>query len=118
MTTYVVTTLAHPPLTPQQKWATTMNAVNDIVSQLPLDQLAQQLGVDRGTAEQATRQALPALLGGIHANAQHPDGAASLTKALGQHDARSARCLRREATRDCQGPPRRSHSSLTMVTGE
>ncbi len=62
-----------------------MDAADEILSQIPLDQLAQQLGVDEATAEQAVRQAVPALLGGMEANAQDPGGAASLEKALGQH---------------------------------
>ena len=62
-----------------------MSAVDDILSQIPISQLASQLGVDEGTAEQATRQALPALLGGMEANAQDPKGAQSLADALGQH---------------------------------
>ena len=59
---------------------------DDLLSQIPMTQLAQQLGVDEQTAEQATRQALPALLGGMQANAHDPSGAASLGQALGQHD--------------------------------
>jgi hypothetical protein len=51
-----------------------------------MDQLAAQLGVDPATAEQATRQALPALLAGMDANVQDPDGAASLANAVQQHD--------------------------------
>jgi hypothetical protein len=62
-----------------------VSAVDDILSQIPMDRLASQLGVDEGTAEQATRQALPALLGGMEANAQDPKGAESLADALGQH---------------------------------
>ena len=62
-----------------------MSAVDDILSQIPMRQLAGQLGVDEATAEQATRQALPALLGGMEANAQDPKGAQSLADALGQH---------------------------------
>lgn len=50
-----------------------------------MDQLAAQLGVDEATAEQATRQAIPALLGGMQANAEDPAGAMSLAGALGQH---------------------------------
>ena len=60
--------------------------INDLLSQIPMSQLAKQLGVDEQTAEQATRQALPALLGGMQANAQDPAGAASLSQALQQHD--------------------------------
>ena len=50
-----------------------------------MDQLAALLGVDEATAEQATRQAIPALLGGMQANAEDPAGAASLAGALGDH---------------------------------
>ena len=42
-------------------------------------------GVDEATAEQATRQAIPALLGGMQANAEDPAGAMSLAGALGDH---------------------------------
>lgn len=62
-----------------------MNAVDDILSQIPMHQLAQRLGVDEATAEQAARQAIPSLLGGLEANSQDPDGAASLSRAVGQH---------------------------------
>lgn len=63
-----------------------MSEIDNILSQIPMDQVAQQLGVDRGQAEQATRTALPALLGGLAANAQDPAGEASLGQALSQHD--------------------------------
>lgn len=62
-----------------------MGAVDEIISNIPMSQLAQQLGVDEQTAEEATRQAIPALLGGLQANAQDESGAASLANALGQH---------------------------------
>jgi hypothetical protein len=62
-----------------------VSAVDDILSQIPMGQLASQLGVDEGTAAQAARQALPALLGGMEANAKDPGGAQSLAEALGQH---------------------------------
>ena len=42
--------------------------------------------MDEQTAEAATRQALPALLGGMQANVQDPAGAASLGRAVGDHD--------------------------------
>ncbi len=63
-----------------------MSAVDDILSHIPLQQLAGQLGVDPQTAEQAARQALPALLGGIQANTADPGGAASFAQAVQQHD--------------------------------
>jgi Bacterial protein of unknown function (DUF937) len=42
-----------------------MSAVDDILADIPMDQLAAQLGVDEATAEQMTRQAIPALLGAL-----------------------------------------------------
>jgi hypothetical protein len=60
--------------------------IDELLTQIPMGQLAGQLGVDEQTAEQATRQALPALLSGMHANAQDPDRAHSLSEAIGQHD--------------------------------
>ena len=62
-----------------------MSATEEILADIPLNKLAAQLGVDEATAEAATRQAIPALLGGLHANAQDPAGAASLAGALGNH---------------------------------
>ncbi len=63
-----------------------MTAVDDILSRIPLTDLAKRLGVDESTAEEATRQALPALLGGIQANTADPGGAESFASAVGQHD--------------------------------
>jgi hypothetical protein len=62
-----------------------MDDLDDIVAGIPMNALADQLGVDPSTAESAVRQALPALLGGLHANAADPAGAASLTGALADH---------------------------------
>ena len=64
-----------------------MSAVEDILSQIPLGQLAGQLGVNEQEAEQAVRTTLPALLGGIQANTEDPGGAASFAQAVQQHDA-------------------------------
>ncbi|MGH2680543.1 MAG: DUF937 domain-containing protein [Actinomycetota bacterium] len=63
-----------------------MTDLDELLSQIPMDQLAHRLGVDEQTAEQATRQELPALLSGMQANAQDPAGAASLSRAVGDHD--------------------------------
>ena len=62
-----------------------MSAIDDIVAQLPMADQAGQVGSDQQTTESAVRQVLPALLGGLQANAQDPAGAASLAGALGQH---------------------------------
>ena len=63
-----------------------MAAIDDILQSLPIDQLAQQVGADPQEVQQAARSALPALLGGLQANAQEPAGASSIVEALGQHD--------------------------------
>ncbi len=62
-----------------------MSTLDEIMSQIPMASLAQQLGVDQQTAESAVRGALPALVGGLEANAADPAGAASLAGALDQH---------------------------------
>ena len=62
-----------------------MTAIDDIVASLPMSSLAAQVGSDEQNTESAVRQVLPALLGGLHANASDPAGAASLAGALGQH---------------------------------
>jgi hypothetical protein len=62
-----------------------MDNVDEIVANIPMNALADQLGVDPGTAETAVRQALPALLGGLQANVADPSGEASLAGALEQH---------------------------------
>ncbi|MCA1670761.1 MAG: DUF937 domain-containing protein [Actinobacteria bacterium] len=63
-----------------------MATIDDLLAQIPMDQLARQLGVPPDEAEELTRQALPALLGGMEANAQEPGGETSLAEAIGQHD--------------------------------
>ncbi|HEX5968858.1 MAG TPA: DUF937 domain-containing protein [Intrasporangium sp.] len=62
-----------------------MSQYDEILDQVPISQLAGQLGVDEGEARQAAEQALPALLGGLHANAADPAGANSIMYALTQH---------------------------------
>ena len=63
-----------------------MSEIDEILKQVPMDQVAAALGVDRSEAEEATRTAIPALLGGMQANAADPAGAASLMSAVEQHD--------------------------------
>ncbi|MCJ0903030.1 DUF937 domain-containing protein [Rhodococcus sp. ARC_M6] len=62
-----------------------MASLDDLLSQIPIDQIAQQLGVDRATAETAVKSALPTLVGGLGANAEDEAGAASLESALHAH---------------------------------
>jgi hypothetical protein len=62
-----------------------MSSIDDILANIPINSLAEQLGVDPATAESAVREALPALVGGMQANAADPQGAASLASAVENH---------------------------------
>lgn len=44
--------------------------VDDLLSRSPMDQIAGQLGIDPAQPEQLARQAVPALVGGMEANAR------------------------------------------------
>ena len=62
-----------------------MGSYDEILDQVPIDQLAGQLGVGSEEVRQAAEHALPALLGGLQANASDPAGADSLLAALSDH---------------------------------
>ncbi|WP_256792553.1 DUF937 domain-containing protein [Terrabacter sp. Ter38] len=62
-----------------------MGSYDEILDQVPIDQLAGQFGVGSDEVRQAAESALPALLGGLHANASDPAGADSLLTALSDH---------------------------------
>ena len=63
-----------------------MTSVQDVLAGVDFDQLAQQVGGDPAEVRAAAEAAVPALLGGMQANANDPAGAASLAEAVGQHD--------------------------------
>jgi hypothetical protein len=63
-----------------------MSEIDQLLAQVPLAQIAEELGVDEAQAETSSRTALEALLGGLQANASDPAGALSLGQALGGHD--------------------------------
>lgn len=62
-----------------------MASMDELMSQIPISDVAAKLGVDEQTARAAVEQALPALVGGLEANAQDPGGAASIEKAVTRH---------------------------------
>ncbi len=62
-----------------------MTSLSDLRASLPIDQIAARLGENPDAVRQAIEVALPALLGGLQANAADPAGATSLVEALGQH---------------------------------
>ena len=62
-----------------------MSDIQDLLEQLPIDQLATQVGASPAEVRQAVQSALPALLMGMDANAQDPAGEASLARAVSGH---------------------------------
>jgi hypothetical protein len=62
-----------------------MSQYDELLSAIPMSQLAERVGADEAEVSQAVHQALPALVGGLGANAQRPEGAAALTNALNDH---------------------------------
>ncbi|MDV3221262.1 DUF937 domain-containing protein [Intrasporangium sp.] len=62
-----------------------MSQYDEILGQVPVSQLAGEYGVPESEIREAAEKALPALLGGIQANAEDPAGATSLARALSQH---------------------------------
>ncbi|QQS26154.1 MAG: DUF937 domain-containing protein [Actinomycetota bacterium] len=63
-----------------------MATIEDLLSQIPIGQLAGKLGLGEEETQAAVSRALPALLSGLAANAEDPAGAASLSAALSEHD--------------------------------
>src|SRR5690606_8996674 len=63
----------------------TMADLSSLMKQIPVGDIAKQLGIDESVAEAAVQQIVPGLVAGLAANAEDPKGAASLTKAL-SHD--------------------------------
>lgn len=61
-----------------------MAQYDDLLAQIPIGDIAQQLGIDEDVAEDAVKQIVPGLVGGLKANADE-GGAASLEKALEKH---------------------------------
>ncbi|WP_040168234.1 DUF937 domain-containing protein [Microbacterium gorillae] len=62
-----------------------MAGIDDILSQLPIGDIAKKLGVDEGTAAQAVKEGGATIIGGLHRNAESADGAAAIEKALENH---------------------------------
>ncbi|MGM1029337.1 MAG: DUF937 domain-containing protein [Actinomycetota bacterium] len=65
-----------------------MAQIQELLGQMPIQQIAQQAGVGEAEARQAVEAIVPALVGGMQANAHDPAGAQSLAGALGAHAGR------------------------------
>jgi hypothetical protein len=62
-----------------------MAGLDDILSAVPIDDIAKQLGVAPDEARRAVEEGGATILTGLQRNAQTPEGAAALEKALGKH---------------------------------
>lgn len=62
-----------------------MAGLDDILTLLPIDQIASKLGVDPAVARQAVQEGGATILSGLQRNAQTPEGASAIEKALGKH---------------------------------
>lgn len=67
-----------------------MAGLDDILQALPIDDIARQLGVAPSEARRAVEEGGATILAGLQRNAQTPDGAAALQKALGAHGGETA----------------------------
>ncbi|MET9202225.1 DUF937 domain-containing protein [Gordonia sp. NPDC003585] len=63
-----------------------MSDVDELLSRLPIGDIANQLGTDEASARAAAAQAIPALLTGLQAQTQDENSAQRLASALEQHD--------------------------------
>ncbi|GAA1740067.1 DUF937 domain-containing protein [Microcella frigidaquae] len=70
-----------------------MTDLSGLIDMIPIGDIAEKLGVDRSVAEAAVEVAVPAIVGGMAANAKDDDGAASLQKALGHHKGKAPKKL-------------------------
>jgi hypothetical protein len=62
-----------------------MSAITDILNKVPLDDLADKLGVTKTEAKSGASEVISSLLGGMQKNSSEADGEQSLAKALLSH---------------------------------
>lgn len=62
-----------------------MSDVQELLGQIPVQQIASLLGTDTASAQAAVEAAVPTLLAGMQSNVQAPDGAAALESELARH---------------------------------
>jgi len=70
-----------------------MDDLSGLMSLIPIDDIAKKLGIDESVAEAAVAVAVPAIVGGLAANAKDEGGAKSLEKALGKHKGKTPKKL-------------------------
>lgn len=62
-----------------------MSDIQELLGQIPVQQIASLLGTDTASAQAAVEAAVPTLLAGMQNNVQAPDGAAALESELARH---------------------------------
>lgn len=62
-----------------------MSDFDGLIDLIPIGDIATKLGIPPAVAEMAVKAAVPAIVGGLAANAQTPEGAKSIEKALTRH---------------------------------
>lgn len=60
--------------------------LDEILRQVPIDDIAEKFGVSQDVARQAVQEGGAVLLGGLAKNAQTAEGASAIEKALNRHD--------------------------------
>ena len=62
-----------------------MSDLDGLINLIPIGDIAKKLGIDENIAKAAVAVAVPAIVGGLAANAKDAGGAKSLENALGHH---------------------------------
>src|SRR4051794_31835198 len=62
-----------------------MSDIQELLGQIPVQQIASLLGTDTASAQAAVEAVVPTLLAGMQNNVQAPDGAAALESELARH---------------------------------
>ena len=62
-----------------------MSEIQELLGQIPVQQIASMLGTDTASTQAAVEAAVPTLLAGLQNNVQAPDGAATLESELARH---------------------------------
>jgi hypothetical protein len=70
-----------------------MDDLSGLINLIPIGDIAKKIGVDESVARAAVAVAVPAIVGGLAANAKDDKGAQSLEKALGHHKGRAPKKL-------------------------
>ena len=77
-----------------------MADLNALLDQIPVGDIARQLGIDEDVAKAAVKQVLPGLVGGLAANAKDEKGQETLKNVLKHHNKGIAKSVKEVDTED------------------